>query len=146
MVISAILPAVVDHTRLVHLNLQDRQVRSDFKVHYFETHLRTCPTIRVVSDPAPRQRPGQAGVVGKGEVVLASVECAREGRKVSSSYTTHLEEKRLMEMKDEKFDAPWQGSGRSQAGAAVSFRSCSTPLLIPRSPVLPLSLTLPASS
>ena len=99
MVISAILPAVVDHTRLVHLNLQDRQVRSDFKVHYFETHLRTCPTIRVVSDPAPRQRPGQAGVVGKGEVVLASVECAREGRKVSSSYTAHLQEKKLKEMK-----------------------------------------------
>ena len=65
------------------------------------THLRTCPAIRIISHPASWQGPGQAGVVSKGEVILAPVEGARECRKVSSTYPTHLEEKRLKDIKME---------------------------------------------
>ena len=65
------------------------------------THLRTCPAIRIISHPASWQGPGQAGVVSKGEVILAPVEGARECRKVSSTYPTHLEENRLKDIKME---------------------------------------------
>lgn len=55
MLLSTVLPAVVDHPRLIHL------------------HLGAAPAVRTVPHPAPGW-PGQAGVVGQGQVVLAAVE------------------------------------------------------------------------
>jgi len=61
-VVGAVLPAVVNHPRLVHL------------------HLGAAAPVRGVPHPSARQWSRQAGVVRQGQVVFAAIEGAREVR------------------------------------------------------------------